>query len=117
MVVNFRVFLGVYDGLLMGWFSDEYVQSLKERIVRVESLLKTAGILQEGDMSHDEFSDEDSDDELPSQDVSSAPSPTPSSLCRKGAGLVTSIFRADERDDSRYFGEILTVTGYRSPRG
>ncbi|KAJ6081699.1 hypothetical protein N7499_006573 [Penicillium canescens] len=89
--------------------SDEYVQSLKERIVRVESLLKTAGILQEGDMSHDEFSDEDSD-EHPSQDVSSAPSPTPSSLCRKGAGLVTSIFRADERDDSRYFGKSCSLS-------
>lgn len=99
-----------FGGLLMVWLSDEYVQSLKERIVRVGALLKTAGILQEGDLSHDDFSDEDSDDEPPSQDISSASSPTPSSLCRKGAGLeVTSIFRADERDDSRYFGETLTV--------
>ncbi|KAJ5748606.1 uncharacterized protein N7511_010302 [Penicillium nucicola] len=97
--------------------SDEYVQSLKERIVRVEALLKTAGILHEGDMSPDDFSDEDEDDEPPSQDISSTPSPTMSSLCRKGAGLeVTSIFRADERDDSRYFGKscsmsILSRTG------
>ncbi|OQD87052.1 hypothetical protein PENANT_c006G08504 [Penicillium antarcticum] len=89
---------------------DEYVQSLKERIVRVEALLKTAGILQDGDMSHDDFS-EDEDDELPSQDICSAPSPTPSSLCRKGAGLeVTSIFRADERDDSRYFGKSCSLS-------
>ncbi|KAJ5514623.1 Transcription factor [Penicillium fimorum] len=99
--------------------SDEYVKSLKDRLVRVESLLKTAGILQESDMSHDEFSDED-DDGPASPDISSVSSPNSNfgaSLRSNGGDIEgTPIFRADERDDSRYFGKscslsILSRTG------
>jgi hypothetical protein len=82
---------------------------LKERLARVESLLKTAGILPEGDMSHDEFSD-DEDDALANYDLSSTSSPPSrlaASLATKGGDLEgTPIFRADKRDDSRYFGKI-----------
>ncbi|KAJ5163086.1 Transcription factor [Penicillium coprophilum] len=99
--------------------SDEYIKSLKDRLVRVESLLRTAGILQEGDMSHDEFSDED-DDGPASPDISSLSSPKSNfGVClRSSFGDIegTPIFRADERDDSRYFGKscslsILSRTG------
>ncbi|OQE08396.1 hypothetical protein PENVUL_c010G07479 [Penicillium vulpinum] len=97
--------------------SDEYVKSLKDRLIRIESLLKTAGILQEGDMSHDDFS-EDEDGPV-SQDLSSSPSPNQTSgasLFSNGDIEGTPIFRADERDDSRYFGRscslsILSRTG------
>ncbi|KXG45168.1 Transcription factor [Penicillium griseofulvum] len=99
--------------------SDEYVKTLKDRLVRVESLLRTAGILQEGDMSPDEFSDED-DDGPASPDISSVSSPKSNlaASLRSTCGDIegTPIFRADQRDDSRYFGKscslsILSRTG------
>ncbi|KAG0158970.1 hypothetical protein PDIDSM_6490 [Penicillium digitatum] len=99
--------------------NEEYVRSLKDRLVRVESLLRTAGILQETDMSQDDFSDED-DGGPASQELSSASSPTSnfgSPLCSKGGFIEgTPIFPADQRDDSRYFGtscslSILSRTG------
>ncbi|CAI7623692.1 unnamed protein product [Penicillium viridicatum] len=97
----------------------EYVKSLKDRLVRVESLLRTAGILQESDMSEDDLSDED-DDGLFSQSPSSASSlklDFGSSLRSKGGFIEgTPMFPADQRDDSRYFGtscslSILSRTG------
>ncbi|KAJ5327448.1 uncharacterized protein N7506_010550 [Penicillium brevicompactum] len=95
---------------------DDYVQSLKERLVRIESLLKTAGILQEGDVSDDLSDDEDDADcDIPSP--SGPPTRLAASLATKCGDLEgTPIFRADERDDSRYFGKscslsILSRTG------
>jgi hypothetical protein len=75
----------------------------------VESLLKTAGILQEGDVSHDDFSDDDGGgDDIPS--TSSPPRRPSASLATKNGELEgTPIFRADERDDSRYFGKTSRV--------
>ncbi|OQE30452.1 hypothetical protein PENFLA_c003G05333 [Penicillium flavigenum] len=100
--------------------SDEYIKSLKDRLVRVESLLRTAGILQESDMSQDYLSDEDDDDKPTSQVISSTSSPKSNfgaSLCSQGGFIEgTPIFPADQRDDSRYFGtscslSILSRTG------
>ncbi|KAI3271328.1 transcriptional regulator family: Fungal Specific TF [Penicillium roqueforti] len=100
--------------------TDEYVKSLKDRLVRVESLLRTAGILQESDMSHDDFSDEDDDDGPISQSISSASSPKSNfgASLRSQGGFIegTPIFPTDQRDDSRYFGtscsmSILSRTG------
>ncbi|KAJ6187198.1 hypothetical protein N7519_002106 [Penicillium mononematosum] len=89
--------------------SDEYIKSLKDRLVRVESLLRTAGILQESDMSQDDLSDEDDDDEPASQVISSTSSPKSNfgaSLCSQGGFIEgTPIFPADQRDDSRYFAK------------
>ncbi|KGO76509.1 Transcription factor, fungi [Penicillium italicum] len=99
--------------------NDEYVRSLKDRLVRVESLLRTAGILQESDISQDDFSDED-DDGPASQDLSSTSSPKSnfgSPLCANNGFIEgTPIFPTDQRDDSRYFGtscslSILSRTG------
>ncbi|CAG8923487.1 unnamed protein product [Penicillium salamii] len=98
---------------------DEYVHSLKERLVKIESLLKTAGILQEGDISDDDLSNYEDDDaldcDIPSP--SGPPSRLAASLATHCGDLEgTPIFRADERDDSRYFGKscslsILSRTG------
>jgi hypothetical protein len=88
---------------------------LKARLAKVESLLRTAGILQEGDISHDEFfNDDDYDDDGRASQNSSSTSSQQSkalrSLCSKNGDLEgTPIFRADERDDSRYFGKRKNV--------
>ncbi|CAI7664438.1 unnamed protein product [Penicillium bialowiezense] len=83
---------------------DDYVQSLKERLVRIESLLKTAGILREGDVE-DDLSDYDDDADCDIPSPSGPPSRLAASLATKCGDLEgTPIFRADERDDSRYFG-------------
>ncbi|KGO41313.1 Transcription factor, fungi [Penicillium expansum] len=92
--------------------NDEYVRSLKDRLVRVESLLRTAGILQESDLSQDDFSDGD-DDGPASQGFSSTSSPKSnfgSSVCSKGGFIEgTPIFPADQRDDSRYYGGDIVL--------
>jgi hypothetical protein len=79
--------------------------------------LKTAGILQESDVGHDDFSDED--DTLASPDISPTsipPSTLASLLATKFGDLEgTPIFRADERDDSRYFGKIWKPGIYAMP--
>lgn len=88
---------------------DEYAQSLKERIVRVESLLKTAGILYEDDINRHTFSaheNEALEDDIAS--TSNLPSRRASSLEIKNGDLEgTPLFRADERDESRYIGKIV----------
>ncbi|KAJ5774236.1 hypothetical protein N7457_009132 [Penicillium paradoxum] len=94
--------------------SDEYVKSLKERLVKVESLLKTAGILQEDDMSQDEFSDDDDYNGTTSQDAPSVsglnPRIRPSLVLESDDLEGTPIFRADERDDSRYYGKSCSMS-------
>ncbi|CAG8123834.1 unnamed protein product [Penicillium olsonii] len=97
--------------------SDEYVHSLKERLARIESLLKTAGVLQEGDISDDDLSDDDDSLDCDIPAPTEPPSRLAASLATKCGDLEgTPIFRADERDDSRYFGKscslsILSRTG------
>lgn len=84
---------------------DEYVQSLKERLVRVESLLKTAGILHEDDINHHTFSAHEN--EPPQDDIASV---LRSSVAIKNGDLEgTPLFRADERDESRYIGKACRV--------
>lgn len=100
---------------------DEYVASLKDRLSRVEALLKAAGILHEDYISPDEFSDDDYD---PSDEKGNLSSRRPQSsgqtsqvsfASRASSGEVdyfpsvgdmeaARMFRAHERDDSRYFG-------------
>lgn len=102
--------------------SEQYVQSLKDRLVRVESLLQAAGILQESDLSHDTLLDGEEED-LPDETgdshyhknqnspghssyLSSRSSDHDDAISFPGGGdvEVTSIFKGHERDDSRYFG-------------
>ncbi|KAF7716833.1 Fungal specific transcription factor [Penicillium ucsense] len=109
----------------------QYVASLKERLSRVESLLKTAGILHDADFSSDddsssdeqEFSDgeeEDGDETFrPSQSTTSEShsslasfrsSPDAESFPPSGGVEVTPIFKSHERDDPRYFGRSCSLS-------
>lgn len=97
---------------------------------RIESLLKTAGILHDGDINSDdpspdeyESSDEETGEDVeagedifpPSQPgardesndpfASSTSSPDAQSFPRSGGVEVAPIFRSHERDDPRYFGK------------
>ncbi|KAJ5095833.1 Transcription factor [Penicillium alfredii] len=92
---------------------DQYVKSLKARLVRIESLLKTAGILREGDMSDDLSGDEDDGIEhLSNTSPASRTSSEREGSTFPGGGDLeaTSIFRVDERDDSRYFGRSCSLS-------
>ncbi|OOQ86706.1 putative C6 transcription factor [Penicillium brasilianum] len=106
---------------------DEYVASLKDRLSRVEALLKAAGILHEDYISPDELSDDDYD---PSDEKGNLFSRRPQSsgqtsqvsfASRASSGEVdyfpsvgdmeaARIFRAHERDDSRYFGRSCSLS-------
>lgn len=95
--------------------------SLKDRLSRVESLLKAAGILHEGDISSDESSEDEYEpsNEKPNtshkRPQSSGQTSHASFTSRASSGEVdyfpstgdveaAPIFRSHERDDSRYFG-------------
>lgn len=98
------------------------MRSLKDRLERVESLLKTAGILHEDDMTINDFSDDEVEvlderwDARHQRPESSGMSSNRSSTTQEswshdvenyaGGGDIeaTSIFRQHEQDDSRYFG-------------
>ncbi|OKP14788.1 Activator of stress genes 1 [Penicillium subrubescens] len=110
---------------------DEYVASLKDRLSRIESLLKAAGILHEGDISPDELSEDDYD---PTDEKGDFSNPRPQSsgqtshvsshisfTSRASSGEVdyfpsvgdveaAPIFRSHERDDSRYFGRSCSLS-------
>ncbi|KAJ5212336.1 uncharacterized protein N7498_003982 [Penicillium cinerascens] len=108
--------------------SDEYVRSLKDRLERVESLLKTAGILHEDEMTTDDLSDDeveglderwDARHQRPeSSDMSSNRSSTTQESWGHdienyaGGGDIeaASIFRQHEQDDSRYFGRSCSLS-------
>jgi hypothetical protein len=94
---------------------------LKDRLSRIESLLKAAGILHEGDISSDELSEDDYDptdekgDHSNQRPQSSGQTSHVSFTSRTSSGEVdyfpsvgdveaAPIFRSHERDDSRYFG-------------
>lgn len=99
------------------------MQSLKDRLKKIESLLKTAGILNEADLHGDPSDDED---ELHDEDrdvahqrsgsvarssdgsYASLGSPDCEAALFPGGGDLeaTPLFRQHERDDSRYFGEL-----------
>lgn len=105
--------------------SEQYVQSLKDRLEKIESLLKNAGILNEADL-HDDLSDED---ELPDEDwdvahqrsesfaqssdgsyASLSSSGCDAALFPGGGDLEAApLFRQHEKDDSRYFGELAEI--------
>lgn len=105
--------------------SEQYVQSLKDRLEKIESLLKKAGILNEADL-HDDLSDED---ELPDEDwdvahqrsesfaqssdgsyASLSSSGCDAALFPGGGDLEAApLFRQHEKDDSRYFGELAEI--------
>ena len=97
--------------------------SLKDRLSRVESLLKAAGILHDGDISSDESSEDEyepSDEKLTTshkRPQSSGQTSHASFTSRASSGEVdyfpstgdveaAPIFRSHERDDSRYFGSL-----------
>lgn len=102
-------------------YSDQYVQTLEDRLEKIESLLKSAGILNEADL-HDNLSDDEG--ELPDEDwgfahqrtESFAHSSDDSYASQSSPGCETALFpgggdleaaplfRQHERDDSRYFG-------------
>jgi hypothetical protein len=110
------------------------VASLKDRLSRIESLLKAAGILHEGDISPDELSEDDYD---PTDEKGDFSNPRPQSsgqtshvsshisfTSRASSGEVdyfpsvgdveaAPIFRSHERDDSRYFGSLLPGSPFR----
>ncbi|KAJ6136291.1 hypothetical protein N7512_001451 [Penicillium capsulatum] len=108
--------------------SDQYVRFLKDRLERVESLLRTAGILQDGNMGHylsdveedDDFGEDRQADQRPksaghASTLSSASGASPDhsgTACFRGGGdlEVGSIFRAHESDDSRYFGRSCSLS-------
>ncbi|KAJ6021778.1 hypothetical protein N7540_007282 [Penicillium herquei] len=105
--------------------NDGYIESLKTRLERVESLLLAAGILHESDITQDTLSEDDdgnaSDDRWDSNE-------RPGSSCRTsthsesseyydaeqfpGGGDVeaTPIFKSHESDDSRYFGRSCSLS-------
>ncbi|KAF3387590.1 hypothetical protein F1880_000621 [Penicillium rolfsii] len=106
---------------------DEYVASLKDRLSRMESLLKAAGVLREGDMSPDELSEDDYDPADEKGDISnqrpqsSSQKSHVSFMSRASSGEVdyfpsegdveaAPIFRSHERDDSRYFGRSCSLS-------
>lgn len=106
-----------------GIYRDEYVASLKDRLSRVESLLKAAGILHEDSISSDELSEDEyepSDEKVDSfhqRPQSSGQTSHVSFTSRASSGEVdyfpntgdveaAPIFRSHERDDSRYFGSL-----------
>ncbi|KAJ5602010.1 hypothetical protein N7510_011544 [Penicillium lagena] len=103
----------------------QYVRSLKERLGRLESLLKTAGILDENAMS-EELSDDDDDD--PADEDSEAEAMQPEEPPRStgatmvlgkpspGTGVLGHAFKCDVRDDSRYFGRASSLS-ILSPQG
>lgn len=93
---------------------------MQDRLGRIESLLKAAGILNEGDL-HDGFSDDE--DELPDGDWNGhqrtgsfvhspagscafQTSPDRETALFPGGGDLEAapLFRQHEQDDSRYFG-------------
>ncbi|EPS30250.1 hypothetical protein PDE_05201 [Penicillium oxalicum 114-2] len=109
---------------------DGPIRDQRERLSRIESLLKTAGILHDGDINSDdpspdeyESSDEETGEDVeagedifpPSQPgardesndpfASSTSSPDAQSFPRSGGVEVAPIFRSHERDDPRYFGK------------
>lgn len=96
------------------------MKSLKDRLDKIESLLKTAGILNEADLHDDLSGDEDElsyDDWAVAHERSksvayssddSYASLNPSSCDTThfpGGGDLTPLFKQHEKDDSRYFGE------------
>ena len=98
---------------------DEYVESLKSRLERVESLLTAAGILHEGDISEDDLSDDEYEDtsndqwEIQRRESSRISHLSDSSNNFEAAQFpggddveVTPVFRSHESDDSRYFGSF-----------
>ncbi|KAJ5174971.1 uncharacterized protein N7482_000848 [Penicillium canariense] len=107
--------------------SDQYVASLKDRLSRIESLLKAAGILHESDTMPEDLSE--NDDDLPDEasdlshkrTQSSSQSSHVSFTSRASSGEVdyfpsvgdveaTPIFKIHERDDSRYFGRSCSLS-------
>ncbi|KAJ5307625.1 hypothetical protein N7476_008281 [Penicillium atrosanguineum] len=97
--------------------SDEYVKALKDRLERVEYLLRTAGILHEDDMAQEGLSDDETEiidekwDARHQRPDASAISSNRSSMTQDtenyaGGGDLdsTSMFKQHEQDDSRYFG-------------
>ena len=95
------------------------MQSLKNRLIRVEALLRAAGILQETNSSKDFLSGEEEEDSL---DEESQSSPSSSSHLSSGSFNnsdamsfpggddveVSSIFTGHKSDESRYFGSWST---------
>ncbi|KAJ5709345.1 hypothetical protein N7493_010679 [Penicillium malachiteum] len=105
--------------------NDQYIDSLKTRLERVESLLLAAGILHESDITQDTLSEDDdgnmSDDQWIADERpgSSRRMSTHSESSEyydaeqfPGGGDVeaTPIFRAHESDDSRYFGRSCSLS-------
>ncbi|KAJ5669074.1 hypothetical protein N7462_010144 [Penicillium macrosclerotiorum] len=105
---------------------DQYVASLKDRLEKVESLLKAAGILHEG-VQGDLY---DEQDELPDEEwetaheraqslgkssINSSVSHSSSDRERdffpeSGDVEIAPIFKSHERDDSRYFGRSCSLS-------
>jgi hypothetical protein len=99
------------------------VASLKDRLSKVETLLKAAGILHEDDISPDELSDDDYDRSDEKGDLSSRRPQSSGQISqvsfasRASNGEVdyfpsvgdveaTPMFKSHERDDSRYYGSL-----------
>ncbi|KAJ5919795.1 hypothetical protein N7454_009630 [Penicillium verhagenii] len=109
--------------------SDRYVDSLKDRLKKVESLLLAAGILQESDVGQDDLSEqdgeEDSEEDHEYECESWRKSDRPissgqvsdlsdvSEMARYASGgdfAITPIFKGHENDDSRYFGRACSLS-------
>lgn len=110
-----------------GPHSAQYVRSLKDRLEKLESLLKTAGILDEDALDQEELSDDDdelADEDWKMEDVQHEEppdlSPTNSSASHaspkpnehnqpsssRGDLEHARLFKIDDRDESRYFGML-----------
>ncbi|KAJ5103255.1 hypothetical protein N7532_003784 [Penicillium argentinense] len=107
---------------------DQYIQSLKDRLEKIETLLKTAGILHESDVTGD-YLDDEIDAESPDDDQGnghrrtrslgnlsyrSSESNALSDYCeaaKYGGDLEgTPIFKAHESDDPRFFGRSCSLS-------
>lgn len=110
------------DGSFLNAGRKQYVRSLKDRLGRLESLLKTAGIWDEKAMSEEELSDDDDDEpaDEDSEAEATQPEESPKSTGATtvigkpspGTGVLGHALKFDGRDDSRYFGKILSLAAY-----
>ncbi|KAJ5524330.1 hypothetical protein N7494_010980 [Penicillium frequentans] len=105
--------------------SDQYVESLKDRLERVEALLVAAGILHESDIGQDTPSEDEDDDQDEFEDEHWENNDRPissgrvsdrsevSEVARFSSGgdfALTPLFKTHESEDSRYFGRCSSLS-------
>ncbi|KAJ5765447.1 hypothetical protein N7520_005006 [Penicillium odoratum] len=96
---------------------DQYVESLKDRLQRVESLLVAAGVLRESDIGEDAVSDEDewehSIRSVSSGQASNLSGPSEgheTARYASGGDFAVPMFNSHENDESRYFGRSCQLS-------